>query len=86
MPGKRLRISITLLVVFVLIAGLLQFVPISISFGERCDDNMYAGNTFLQPGNFYLVQANKAMKVPDGMQTVPCGFMGAGFFHDGKRN
>ena len=91
MPRKKLTVSITLLVVFVLIAGLLQFVPISISFGERCDDNMYAGSTFLQPGKFYLIQANKSTKLSDGEQTIPCGvmgpgrFIGAGFFHDGKR-
>ena len=85
MPEKRLRIFITLLVGFLLFVGLLQFVPISISLGERCDDNMDAGTAFLQPGDFYLIKANKAIKVPDGMQAIPCGFMGAGFFHDGKR-
>ncbi len=85
MKQKKLKISIALLVGFVLFAGLLQFVPISISFGKRHNANVGPGNAFLQPDCLYLVQVKNPMISPDGMQAIPCGYMAAGFFHDGKR-
>lgn len=98
MTQKKLKISIALLVGFVLFAGLLQFVPISISFGKRHHTNSDLRNMPLQPNGTYLVYVKKPMALPDDMELVTgpwtgpwTGQMrgwtlrGAGFFHDGKR-
>lgn len=94
MTQKRLKISIALLVGFVLFTGLLQFVPISISFGKSHHTNSDLRNIPLQPNGTYLVYVKKPMALPDDMELVTgpwTGQMtgwtlrGAGFFHDGKR-
>ncbi|HUU16596.1 MAG TPA: hypothetical protein VMW72_05560 [Sedimentisphaerales bacterium] len=86
MKDKRLRISIASLVVFLVLAGLLHFVPISISFGQRHVGDFDSRNMSLQPG-LYLVQVKKPMKLPDGMQPAPCSTMEAGFKHgDAPKN
>ena len=84
---------------FCLFIGLLRFVPISVSFGERNDRNSDPHNTSLPPGLYY-VYLKSPMKLPDGMELVamhgnwtsvrdgassPYGWIGTGFFHDGKR-
>lgn len=94
MTQKRLKISIALLVGFVLFTGLLQFVPISISFGKSHHTNSDLRNMPLQPNGTYLVYVKKPMALPDDMELVtgpwtgPCKgqvtgwtFRGAGFFH-----
>lgn len=92
MTQKRLKISIALLVGFVLFAGLLQFVPISISFGKSHHTNSDLRNMPLQPNGTYLVYVKKPMALPDDMELVTEHWAcrawtrrGAGFVHDGKR-
>lgn len=99
MARRKLRISIAMAVGSCLFIGLLRFVPISVSFGERDDSNSDPHNTSLRPGIYY-VYLKSPMKLPDGMELVamhgnwtsvcggawsPYGLIGTGFFHDGKR-
>ena len=100
MIAKQKRMmSIAAVVGFCLLIGLLRFVPISTSFGERDDHNSNPHNTCLQPG-LYCVYLKSPMQLPCGMELAashrnwpsatdgvwsPCGLMGTGFFHDGKR-
>jgi hypothetical protein len=86
MVKKKIRLSIALVIGFCLFASLLQFMPVSISLGERCDVRADPASAFLQPGHVYLVRVDKPMNPPDGMKPIPQGSFGAGFFHDGKRD
>jgi len=98
MAKKKLGISIAIIIGFCLFTGLLQFSPISISFGKRNHANSDLQNMPLQPNGMYLVYVKKPMALPDDMELVtepwtgmaiPCEFAGtrrgAGFVHDGKR-
>ena len=98
MSKKKLGISIALVIGFCLFTGVLQFVPISISFGKSHHTNSDLRNMPLQPNGTYLVYVKKPMALPDDMELVtgpwtgPCTWQmtrgtlrGAGFFHDGKR-
>jgi len=71
MTDKRVRISIASLVILLVFAGLLHFVPISISFGQRQAVDLDPRNMSLQPG-LYHVEVKKPMRLPDEMETVPC--------------
>ena len=72
MKDKRVRISIASLVILLVFAGLLHFVPISISFGQRQTAKLDSRNMSLQPGLYY-VEVKKLMSLPDGMEAVSCG-------------
>jgi len=86
MAKEKIRISIALLIGFCLFAILLKLIPVSISFGERHDLRADSVNDFLQPGRVYFVCVDKPMNPPEGMKPIPNGFLGTGFFHDGKRD
>lgn len=87
MAKKKLGISIALVIGFCLFTGLLQFVPISISFGKHHDADLDLRNVSLQPNCMYHVYVKKPMTLPDNMELAPKPLTqrGAGFFHDSKR-
>jgi hypothetical protein len=69
MKDNRLRVSIASLVILLVFAGLLHFVPISISFGRRQAAELDPMNMSLEPG-LYLVGVKKPIELPDGMEAV----------------
>ena len=84
MEDKRVRTSIVLLVVLIMIAGLLCFVPISISVGQHQALGSDPKSRSLQPG-FYLIEVERPINLPDGIKAVPRGSIEAGFKHGDAR-
>jgi hypothetical protein len=94
MAKKKLGVSIALVIGFCLFTGVLQFVPISISFGKSNHSKSDLRNMPLQPNGTYLVYVKKPMALPDDMELIEQwtsqmqrlgARRGAGFVHDGKR-
>ncbi len=85
MKDKRVRISIASLVILLVFAGLLHFVPISIIFGESQIVNAVPRNASLHPGQWYCVRVKKPLKLPAEAEWKTLGTRGPKFIHHGKQ-